>query len=139
MLLLLLLCITIVTVPKVMLLEMPDFSYNFAGLANVADLPGLNVTIKASLDKVVFIIIISHLIIIIISRLIFIIISHLIKIISRLILILITHLINIISRLIFMISRLINTIMHCAGDKTDLGLAQQAQLPVPHGGGQQSA
>ena len=35
-----------------MLLEMPDFSYNFAGLANVADLPGLNVTIKASLDKV---------------------------------------------------------------------------------------
>ena len=37
---------------KVMLLEMPDFSYNFAGLANVADLPGLNVTIKASLDKV---------------------------------------------------------------------------------------
>ena len=110
-------------ITQVMLLEMPDFSYNFAGLANVADLPGLNVTIKASLDKVVFIIIISHLI----------------KIISRLILILITHLINIISRLIFMISRLINTIMHCAGDKTDLGLAQQAQLPVPHGGGQQSA
>ena len=44
---------------KVMLLEMPDFSYNFAGLANVADLPGLNVTIKASLDKVF---VISHLI-----------------------------------------------------------------------------
>ena len=43
---------------KVMLLEMPDFSYNFAGLANVADLPGLNVTIKASLDKVVFILIV---------------------------------------------------------------------------------
>ena len=122
--LLLLLSITIVTVPKVMLLEMPDFSYNFAGLANVADLPGLNVTIKASLDKVVFIIIISHLIIKIISRLIFIIISHLIKIISR---------------LIFIISHLINIIIHCAGDKTDLGLAQQAQLPVPHGGGQQSA
>jgi len=38
---------------EVMLLEMPDFSYNFAGLANVADLPGLNVTIKASLDKVI--------------------------------------------------------------------------------------
>ena len=37
---------------KVMLLEMPDFSYSFGGLANAADLPGLNVTIKAALDKV---------------------------------------------------------------------------------------
>ena len=35
-----------------MLLEMPDFSYSFGGLANAADLPGLNVTIKAALDKV---------------------------------------------------------------------------------------
>jgi len=38
---------------EVMLLEMPDFSYSFGGLANAADLPGLNVTIKAALDKVI--------------------------------------------------------------------------------------
>jgi hypothetical protein len=37
---------------EVYLLEMPDFSYSFAGLANVADMPGLNVKIKSELDKV---------------------------------------------------------------------------------------
>ena len=51
---------------KVMLLEMPDFSYNFAGLANVADLPGLNVTIKASLDKVVFILIVFFFVVVVV-------------------------------------------------------------------------
>ena len=54
---------------KVMLLEMPDFSYNFAGLANVADLPGLNVTIKASLDKVVFILIFFVVVVIVVDQL----------------------------------------------------------------------
>ena len=55
---------------KVMLLEMPDFSYNFAGLANVADLPGLNVTIKASLDKVVFILIVFFFVVVAVGYLI---------------------------------------------------------------------
>lgn len=34
-------------------MEMPDYSYNFNGLTSVAELPGINNSIKSTLDMVI--------------------------------------------------------------------------------------